>query len=112
MSMTLPELGEFVKGLEPDNFLKGFFEEGGNPFEKILGRMSEFGVTDFLPNLNAESLKAIFKNAGWEEGKEMSVPDFRAIYENVIKEVGGQALEGLKKKYQNLQIYFIDMMPK
>jgi tape measure domain-containing protein len=96
------ELGEFVGGLSKDNFLKGFFEEGGNPFEKILGRMSEFGVTDFLPNLNAESLKAIFKNAGWEEGKEMSVPDFRAIYENVIKEVGGQALEGLKKKRETV----------
>lgn len=96
------ELGEFVEGLKPGNFLKGFFEEGGNPFEEILGRMSEFGVTDFLPNLNAESLKAIFKNAGWEEGKEMSVPDFRAIYENVIKEVGGQALEGLKKKRETV----------
>ena len=96
------ELGEFVEGLKPGNFLKGFFEEGGNPFEKILGKMSEFGVTDFLPNLNAESLKAIFKNAGWEEGKEMSVPDFRAIYENVIKEVGGQALEGLKKKRETV----------
>ena len=96
------ELGEFVEGLKPGNFLKGFFEEGGNPFEEILGKMSEFGVTDFLPNLNAESLKAIFKNAGWEEGKEMSVPDFRAIYENVIKEVGGQALEGLKKKRETV----------
>lgn len=96
------ELGEFVEGLKPGNFLKGFFEEGGNPFEEILGRMSEFGVTDFLPNLNAESIKAIFKNAGWEEGKEMSVPDFRAIYENVIKEVGGQALEGLKKKRETV----------
>ena len=96
------ELGEFVEGLKPGNFLKGFFEEGGNPFEEILGKMSEFGVTDFLPNLNAESLKAIFKNAGWEEGKEISVPDFRAIYENVIKEVGGQALEGLKKKRETV----------
>lgn len=96
------ELGEFVEGLKPGNFLKGFFEEGGNPFEEILGKMSEFGVTDFLPNLNAESLKAIFKNAGWEEGKEMSVPDFRAIYKNVIKEVGGQALEGLKKKRETV----------
>lgn len=91
-------LGDFVNSLSPDNFLKAFFEEGGNPFKDILAKMTEYGITDFLPNFDEDTLKNIFRNAGWEEGKEMSIPDFKAMYEQVIKVVGDQVLEGLKTR--------------
>ena len=91
-------LGNFVNSLSPDNFLKAFFEEGGNPFKDILAKMTEYGITDFLPNFDEDTLKNIFRNAGWEEGKEMSIPDFKAMYEQVIKVVGDQVLEGLKTR--------------
>lgn len=91
-------LGNFVDSLSADNFLKAFFIEGGNPFEKILAKMTEYGITDFLPSFDQNTLKNIFRDAGWEEGKEMSIPDFKAMYEQVIKVVGDQVIEGLKAR--------------
>ena len=91
-------LGDFVSSLSPDNFLKGFFEEGGNPFEDIFAKMTKAGITEFLPEFNQETLKNIFRDAGWEEGKEISVPDFRAMYETVVNTIGDQVIAGLKTK--------------
>ena len=91
-------LGDFVSSLSPDNFLKGFFKEGGNPFEDIFAKMTKAGITEFLPEFNQETLKNIFRDAGWEEGKEISVPDFRAMYETVVNTIGDQVIAGLKTK--------------
>lgn len=90
------QLGEFVKGLKPDNFLRAFFEEGGNPFEKIFANMTEYGVTEFLPEFNKNTLENMFRSVGWEEGKEISIPDFQAMYEKIIKQIAEQVLTNLR----------------
>lgn len=92
------ELGNFVNKLSKKNYLKAFFEEGGNPFEDIFAKMTKAGITEFLPEFNQETLKNIFRDAGWEEGKEISIPDFKAMYETVVNTIGNQVIAGLKTK--------------
>lgn len=92
------ELGNFVNKLSKENYLKAFFEEGGNPFEDIFAKMTKAGITEFLPEFNQETLKNIFREAGWEEGKEISIPDFKAMYETVVNTIGDQVIAGLKTK--------------
>lgn len=96
---TTTQLGTFVSNqLGDDNFLRGFFEEGGNPFKSFLDKLEEYEIKDFLPEINEDSLKAIFKSVGYEEGKEMSIPDFRAMMENVLKVLAEQVLKSLREK--------------
>lgn len=92
------ELGNFVNQLSEGNYLRGFFEKDGNPFKDIFAKMTDVGITEFLPDFNQETLKNIFREAGWEEGKEISVPDFRAMYETVVNTIGDQVIAGLKTK--------------
>lgn len=92
------ELGNFVNQLSEENYLRGFFEKDGNPFKDIFAKMTDVGITEFLPEFNQETLKNIFREAGWEEGKEISVPDFRAMYETVVNTIGDQVIAGLKTK--------------
>lgn len=92
------ELGNFVNQLSKENYLKAFFEEGGNPFEDIFAKMTKAGITEFLPEFNQETLKNIFREAGWEEGKEISIPDFKSMYETVVNTIGDQVIAGLKTK--------------
>jgi hypothetical protein len=92
------ELGNFVNELSKENYLKAFFKEGGNPFEDIFAKMTKAGITEFLPEFNQETLKNIFRDAGWEEGKEISIPDFKAMYETVVNTIGDQVIAGLKTK--------------
>lgn len=93
------QLNEFVGRLEEGNFLKEFFVEGGNPFKVMLEELKKEGVTQYLPDIDEEKLKTIFRQAGWEEGKEFSVPDFQAMYKRAIEVLGAELLEDLKSKY-------------
>ena len=92
------ELGNFVNQLSEKNYLRGFFEKDGNPFEDIFAKMTDVGITEFLPEFNQETLKNIFREAGWEEGKEISIPDFKAMYDTVVNTIGDQVIAGLKTK--------------
>ena len=93
------QLNEFVGGLEEGNFLKEFFVEGGNPFKAMLEELKKEGVTQYLPDIDEEKLKTIFRQAGWEEGKEMSIPDFQAMYKQAIEVLGAELLADLKAKH-------------
>jgi tape measure domain-containing protein len=92
------QLNTFVDELGEGNFLKEFFVKGGNPFKKLMDEFKDYGVTEFLPDVNEEKLKTIFRQAGWEEGKEFSVPDFQAMYKQAIEVLGAELLESLKAK--------------
>ena len=96
------QLDAFVNELGEGNFLKEFFVEGGNPFKKLMDEFKDYGVTEFLPDVNEEKLKTIFRQAGWEEGKELSVPDFQAMYKQAIEVLGAELLESLKAKAKAL----------
>ena len=96
------QLDAFVNELGEGNFLKEFFVEGGNPFKKLMDEFKDYGVTEFLPDVNEEKLKTIFRQAGWEDGKELSVPDFQAMYKQAIEVLGAELLESLKAKAKAL----------
>ncbi len=96
------QLAAFVNELGDDNFLKEFFKEGGNPFKALMEELKAEGVTEFLPEVNEDLLKTIFRQAGWEEGKELSVPDFQAMYKRAVELLGTELLERLKEKAKAL----------
>jgi hypothetical protein len=91
-------LGRFVESLSPDNFLKGFFQEGVNPFKDFFKLMEDNGITEFMPKFNEDSIKTIFRDAGWEEGKELSIPDFEKIYKNIVEVFGKEVLTALRSQ--------------
>lgn len=76
---------DFVDNLSADNFLKPFFEEGATPFQKFFDEMSKYGMTkDMVPGLDSDVLKTIMREAGWEEGMQLSVPDFQKMYKAIL----------------------------
>lgn len=91
-------LGSFVESLSPDNFLKGFYQEGVNPFKDFFKLMEDNGITEFMPKFNEDSIKTIFRDAGWEEGKELSIPDFEKIYKNIVEVFGKEVLTALRSQ--------------
>lgn len=95
---------DFFASLSDDNYMKEFFKEGGKPFEKFFEKLGEYGVTEFLPKgFSAQNIETIFKNAGWEEGKEFSAPDFQRMYREVLTGVGQDVLGNLKKRAEQYE---------
>lgn len=92
-------MSDFFGALSDENYMKEFFKKGGKPFEQFFQHLEESGVTEFLPKgFSAQNIETLFKDAGWEEGKEFSAPDFKAMYKGVLDGIGKQVLEGLKKE--------------
>lgn len=89
----------FFQNLSDDNYMKQFFMKGGKPFDKFFQNLQDYGVTEFLPEgFDVQNIETIFRNAGWEEGKQFTAPDFEAMYENILSGIGEKVLENLKKK--------------
>ena len=94
-----PTVNDFVSSLSDDNILKKFFEHGGKPFAEFFSKLEEYGVTEFLPDgFDAQSIENIFKSVGWKEGEEMSLPDFKAMYNLVLDNIGKQVMANLNKR--------------
>lgn len=91
-------LGDFVGSLSPDNFLRAFFEQGGNPFADMVKEMTEkYGIEDFIPEFNVDDLKTIFKELNIN-GETITLPDYEKIFKKVTEVVGSQVIDGLRKK--------------
>lgn len=94
-----PTVNDFVSSLSDDNILKKFFEQGGKPFAEFFSKLEEYGVTEFLPDgFDAQSIENIFKSVGWKEGEEMSLPDFKAMYNLVLDNIGKEVMANLNKR--------------
>lgn len=96
-------LGDFVGSLSDKNFLRAFFEQGGNPFADMVKEMTEkYGIEDFIPEFNVDDLKTIFKELS-VNGETILVPDYEAIYKKVTEVVGNQVIEGLRRERDKYQ---------
>lgn len=90
-------LGDFVGSLSPDNFLRAFFEQGGNPFADMMSKMKELGVEEFIPEFNINDLQTILKELNIN-GEVITLPDYEKIFKKVTEVVGSQVIDGLRKK--------------
>lgn len=88
-------MGSFVNSLDDENLLKEFFSSEGNPFKTILDKMAEYGVTEFLPNFDANTLRSILISN--TDGGQM-YPDFKGLYSKIVEEIGNQVINDLKSK--------------
>lgn len=96
---------DFFAALSDDNYMKEFFKKGGKPFEKFFKKLGEYGVTEFLPQgFDAQNIEALFKNAGWEEGKPFEAPDFERMYRSVIEGVAKEVRTNLDNRMKNYAV--------